>query len=180
MTASVTLHEFDRADLPTVAPWFADPDTRRFLGGPDWPGRMLDVSARTVGQPFRGAVQTAAVHYLARVDGDPVGYLDCGTFDRWSVYAGEGPDGPIIVETRDIPTGYLALCVDPARRGHGIGRAMLAALPRRPELAGVQRFAAGVDADNHPSRRCLHAAGFRPDRAEPDFEDILYYVHDRS
>ncbi len=75
--------------------------------------------------------------------------------------------------------GYLALCVDPATRHQGVGQAMLAALSRRPELAAVRRLAAGVEPANQTCVGCLHAAGFRPYTTEPDFEGMLYYLHDR-
>jgi L-amino acid N-acyltransferase YncA len=79
----------------------------------------------------------------------------------------------------DCPTGYLALCVDPAARRQGVGRAMLAALLRRAELAAVRRFAAGVETANHACIHCLYAAGFRLYTTEPDFEGMLYYLSDR-
>ena len=175
----MVLRVLTHAELVHVQPWFTDPDTQRFLGGPDWPARMMDLPARTVGQEFRGAIQTAAHQYLATRDDRPVGYIDCGTFDRWTVWDGTQPDAPVIRETLDIATGYLALVVDPAARGHGIGRAMLAALLQQPELDKVQRFSAGVETANLAGQRCLHAAGFRPHTPEPDYEDMLYYVLDR-
>lgn len=179
MADSLVLRTMTQDDLPAVRPWFADPETSRYLGGPEWPAQMMALDDRLIGEEFRGAVQTGAVRYLAVREERPVGYVDCGTFDRWSVYDGTDPDAPVIRETRDVATGYLALCVDPALRGQGIGRALLAALVARPELAGVRRFAAGVDTDNHACRRCLAAAGFHPDTPEPDYEDMLYYVRDR-
>ena len=86
-------------------PWFEDPDTGRFLGGPDWPQAILEHSARAVGTIFRGARQTDAHHYLALSAGMPVGYVACGTFDRCTVYAGEEPDRAIITEAIDAMTG---------------------------------------------------------------------------
>jgi hypothetical protein len=59
---------------------------------------MLDLGERAVGEDFRGAIQTGAHHYLAEVDAVAIGYVDCGIFDRATVYAGEGRDGPIITE----------------------------------------------------------------------------------
>ena len=173
--ASIELRPLISADLPVIAPWFEDPDTRRFLGGPDWPAAMLAHSERSVGTTFRGAVQTGAYHYLALADGSPVGYIDCGTFDRCTVYAGEGPGGPIITEAIDAPTGSIAFATDPARRAHGLGRAMIAALLDRPELQAVNVFEAGVEPENIASRRCLEAVGFQPLSEEPDFEGMLYY-----
>jgi RimJ/RimL family protein N-acetyltransferase len=171
----VNLRPLTRTDLAAVAPWFEDPDTRRYLGGPDWPAAMLDHSERAVGETFRGAVQTAAHHYLAEVNGRAAGYIDCGTFDRATVYGGEGPDGPIITEAIEVPTGSIAFAVDPAHRRRGIGHAMITALVARAELASVALFEAGVEPENLACRRCLERAGFKVHSPEPDYEGMLYY-----
>ncbi len=131
---TVILRRLAAADLPAITPWFEDPDTRRFLGGPEWPARMLAIANRSIGTTFRGATQTGANHYLGLADGRLVGYIDCGTFDRCTTYGGEGPDGPIITETIDALTGSIAFVIDPTARGRGLGRAMIAALIDRPEL----------------------------------------------
>lgn len=133
------LRPLTRTDLAAITPSFEDPDTRRYLGGPDWPAAMLDLGKHAVGEMFRGAVQTAAHHYLAELEGRAVGYIDCGTFDRATVYGGEGPDGPIITEAIEVATGSIAFVVDRALRRRGVGRAMIAALLARPELAFVAR-----------------------------------------
>ena len=36
----------------------------------------------------------------------PVGYIDCGTFDRWTTW-----DGNQVLEVVDVPSGGLALTV---------------------------------------------------------------------
>jgi len=171
--AAVSLRPLARQDLPIVEPWFRDPDTVRFLGGPDWPALMLARAAGMVGEEFRGAVQTGAFRYLAEAGGRPFGYIDCGTFDRCTVYG--AADAPIITETIEVATGAIAFAVDPERRGRGLGRAMIQALMRRPELAQVELFEAGVEPENAASRRCLEAAGFRLRSGQPDFEGMLYY-----
>jgi RimJ/RimL family protein N-acetyltransferase len=168
----VGLRPLTRTDLAAIAPWFEDPDTRRYLGGPDWPAAMLDHGERAVGETFRGAVQTAAHHYLAEVDGRAVGYIDCGTFDRATVYGGEGP---VITESIEVTTGSIAFAVDPALRRRGVGRVMIAALLARPELAFVELFEAGVEPENVACRRCLEGAGFCVRSPEPDCEGMLYY-----
>ncbi len=158
-----------------VEPWFRDPDTRRFLGGSDWPRRMLELGEGVVGQEFRGAIQTGAYRYLAHADGGPVGYVDCGTFNRCTVYAGQGPDGPIITESIEAATGSIAFAIEPNFRTRGLGRAMIRALIRRPELGFVELFEAGVEPGNVASQRCLEAAGFALRSEQPDFEGMLYY-----
>jgi hypothetical protein len=37
------LRPFRRCQLPLTDRWFADADTRRWLGGPGWPGLILDL-----------------------------------------------------------------------------------------------------------------------------------------
>lgn len=175
-----TLATFTRADLAAVEPWFADHDTRRFLGGPDWPASMLEHADRAVGTELRGALQTGARRYLARIGARPVGYIDCGIFDRCTVYGGEGPDGPVIANAVEAVTGAFAFVVDPAVRRRGYGRAMINALVGRPDLQCVERFEAGVEPDNTASRRCLRAAGFELRTPRPDFEGMLYYQLTRA
>jgi RimJ/RimL family protein N-acetyltransferase len=174
--AIITLRPLTRTDLAAITPWFEDADTRRSLGGPDWPAAMLDHGERAVGEMFRGAVQTAAHHYLAETNGRAVGYIDCGTFDHCTVYGGEGPDGPTIQETIDAVTGSIAFAVDPARRRKRLATNMIHALTNHPDLAAVELFEAGVEPENHGSRRALEAAGFRLRSPVPDCEGMLYYV----
>jgi RimJ/RimL family protein N-acetyltransferase len=177
--APVVLRTFTRTDVVSVAPWFRDAETRRYLGGPDWPTTMLELGERAVGEEFRGAIQTGAHRYLAELDDRAVGYIDCGTFDCCTVYDGEGPDGPIITEPIDTATGSIAFVVAPELRRQGLGRATIIALLRRPELRAVQLFEAGVEPENAPPRRCLEAAGFQLGSAQPDYEGMLYYRADR-
>ena len=171
----ISLRSFTRADLPRVRPWFEDPDTSRFLGGPEWPAQMLAFAGRSAGTMFRGARQIDSHHYLALADGTPAGYIDCGTFDRCTVYGGEGPAGPIILETIDAVTGAIAFVIAAELRGRGLGRAMIAAILARPELRAAELFEAGVEPRNTASRRCLEAAGFELGSERPDFEGMLYY-----
>lgn len=175
----VQLRPFTRTDLPITQPWFQDDDTQRYLGGYDWPEQMLDLGKHLVGTEFRGAIQTGVYRYLAESEGRPVGYIDCGTFDRWTTYAGEGPDGPVITESIELPAGAIAFVVDPVLRGQGVCRDMITALMARPELAFIRVFGAGVEPENLASIRCLQAAGFRSLSSEPDFEGTLYLLFQR-
>jgi RimJ/RimL family protein N-acetyltransferase len=176
MSAQVNLQPLTRSDLLTVEPWFEDNETSQYLGGRDWPGRMLDLSERVVGTEFRGATQTGDQRFLARHSGRPVGYIDCGVFDRWTEYAGEDDHGPIISDSIEVVTGSIAFVIDPAVRRQGLGRSMIRALVARPELSEVRLFEAGVDPENVASIRCLVAADFQPHNIEPDFEGMLYFI----
>lgn len=172
---SVALRGLTTNDLSAIAGWFEDPETSRYLGGPEWPAAMLAHAEDAVGTVFRGARQIAAHHYLALTGGTPVGYVDCGTFDRCTVYGGEGASGPIIRDTIDAVTGAIAFVIDPAYRRQGLATRMIRSLMSHPDLAAVELFEAGVDPENHASRRTLEAAGFRLRSPEPDCEEMLYY-----
>jgi ribosomal protein S18 acetylase RimI-like enzyme len=169
----VRLQPFQREDLALIEPWFCDVETQRWLGGPDWPRLILDLADRPLGE-FRGAWETGRFHWLAWVGDDPVGYLDCGTYDRRTTWNGEKVVGSI-----EVPSGALALTVAPACRRSGYGRRMLAALLEAPEVADIGLFDGGVEPENVPCGACLKSAGFRQQNLDADFEGMLYFVRDR-
>ena len=172
------LRRFERSQLPLVEPWFDDPDTRRWLGGPGWPRQMLDLQDRPLGE-FRGAVETGRYRWLAWQGETVVGYVDCGTYDRWAVWEG-GDGGRGIVGCIEGPAGAIAYVVDPRRRGRGCCPAMVEALIVAPELRHVALLVGGVEPENTASVRCLLRAGFRPLEPEPDWEGVVYYARSRS
>jgi GNAT superfamily N-acetyltransferase len=172
---AVVLSTLQRSDLALLEPWFEDPDTARYLGGPGRPAAMLALGEGAVGEVFGGAVQTGAQRYLAHADGRPIGYIDCGTFDRCTVYGGEGPAGPIILESIEAPTGSIAFVIDPRLRRRGLGAKMIAALIGRSELRFLELFEAGVEPENVTSRRCPQASGVELRSERADFEGMLYY-----
>jgi ribosomal protein S18 acetylase RimI-like enzyme len=153
--------------------------SRRFLGGPGWPARELALAETVVGTTFRGSVQTGSYRWVAFDAADPVGYIDCGTCDRWTVCDNGGEADPIVRSVIDRPAASIALAVDPARRGTGIGRAMLRAVRERAEVRDVQLFGAGVEPDNVASVRCFEAAGFVRQSLAPDWEGMLYFIRAR-
>jgi ribosomal protein S18 acetylase RimI-like enzyme len=169
----MNLLPFERGDLSLVEPWFRDPETQRWLGGPSWPQQMLDLADRPLGE-FRGAKETGRLRWLARNDNEPVGYIDCGTFDRWTTWDGEKVTGSV-----DVASGALTLTVAPARRCMGYGREVLEALFEAPEVAHIELFGAGVEPENVSCVACLTAAGFTRQEYEPDFEGMLYLVRQR-
>ena len=176
----VSLVPYTEQWLPAVQPWFTDPEVRRWLGGPDWPERELRLAGSGMGEMFRGR-RVLRIHSWVALDasGAAVAHLGGEVYDRWCRYA-ETPDGPVVSDVEPGPAMGLAYVVDPGRWRRGFGRAALLAAIAAPEVADVVVFAAGVEPDNVASRRCAESAGFRLDDPEPDWEDIIHYVHRRS
>ncbi len=127
---------------------------------------------------FRGANETGRFRWLAWHDATPVGYIDCGTADRWTTWEG-GPHGRGVVATIPVPAGSIAYVVDPARRRRGYATRMIEALMSLPDLRQIELFAAGLEPDNVGSVACLQAAGFEPLDPRPDWEGIVYHVRFR-
>jgi RimJ/RimL family protein N-acetyltransferase len=177
---AITLRPFTTADLATVTPWFDDPDTRRYLGGPDWPRQMLTLAQTQVGAMFRGARQTAAHRWLAERDGLAVGYLDCGTFDRWTTCTQTPDQRVVVIDTIDRPSASICYTVAPQHRHHGIAQAMIRTMLADPALDHIRIIGAGIEPANIALVRTLLAAGFRPHTEEPDWEDIIYFLLDRD
>ena len=167
-----------REQLSLMEPWFSDVETQRWLGGPDWPRMMLDIAERPLGE-FRGARETGRFHWLAWDGEKPVGYIDCGTFDRWTTWE-MGPEGGRVVATIEAPAAAIAYVVDPSCRGRGYASAMITRLMVQAELRDVALFAAGAEPDNIASVRAMEKAGFHPLETAPDFEGIVYFVWQRS
>ena len=96
------LRPFRQRQLPLTDRWFADADTRRWVGGAGWPGLILDLHKRPLGE-YRGAVETGRYSWLAW-DGDTaVGYVGCDTYDRCTTWDGS-PGGGGVVKTLSVPT----------------------------------------------------------------------------
>jgi RimJ/RimL family protein N-acetyltransferase len=171
------LRPFERAQLPLAEPWFTDADTQRWLGGPHWPRQMLDLADRPLGE-FRGAAETGRYRWLAWEGDTAVGYIDCGTYDRWTTWDG-GPGGGRVTGTIDLPAGSISYVVDPALRCRGYATAMITAAMTMPELAHVALFTAGIEPANTASAGCLIKAGFEPLHSGPDWEGIVYYARFR-
>jgi RimJ/RimL family protein N-acetyltransferase len=144
--ADLVLRLFTRDHLALVEPWFLDAETNRWLGGPDWPRLMLDLADRPLGE-FRGALQTGRYRWLAWASDRPVGYIDCGSYDRWTTWEG-GPRGRGVIATIGVPSGAIAFVVDPDFRRRGYCTAMIGLLFKLAELAHIELLAAGVEPDN--------------------------------
>jgi hypothetical protein len=83
-----------------------------------------------------------------------VGYIDCGTYDRWTTWEG-GPGGRGVIGVIDLPAGSISYVVDPVLRRRGYCAAMVTAVLAMPELAAIEMFAAGAAPANAGSVGCL-------------------------
>lgn len=173
-TPQLRLLPFERQHLPLTEAWFADADTQRWLGGPDWPRMMVDLADRPLGE-FRGAMETGRYRWLACERDIAVGYIDCGTFDRWTTWEG-GDGGRGVTGAIPVPSGGICYVVDPAVRRCGYGTTMITALMAAPELAHINMLGAGIEPENVASAGCLRKAGFRLLDPEPDWEGFVYYA----
>jgi RimJ/RimL family protein N-acetyltransferase len=178
VVVTIDLRPFARDQLTLVEPWFKDPETQRWLGGPEWPKMALKLADGPLGE-FRGMQETGRYRFLASDDDVPVGYIDIGTYDRWATWEG-GTDGRGVVDIIDEPSGAMAYVVDPAQRRKGYGAKMTLALMQIPDLSHVQLFAAGIEPENTASVRCLLSAGFEPLDPTPDWEGIVYYAKSKA
>jgi RimJ/RimL family protein N-acetyltransferase len=173
---TVTLTALRREDLVLIVDWFEDAETRRYVGGPDWPSRML-ARQSAVGSMFRGEQLLRTYRWLARIDDLPVGYVDCGVTDCWTTCAAPDEAGePLVLHSLEGPACSIVVVVDPKIRGRGVGHQILRALLHEPTLHEVRVFGAGIEPDNLASRRCFERVGFRLHDAAPDWEGIIYYL----
>jgi RimJ/RimL family protein N-acetyltransferase len=177
----VRLDPLTAAGADEIEHWFDHPEVQARLGDRPWIHREVRLLDERPGTCFRGATVLRSQGWIARDHaGAAVAHIGGDVYDRWVRYHGEGPDGPILSDADQRPAMGLAYLVDPDRWRRGYGRAVLQAVFEHPETAEVEIFFLGIDADNHASRRCAEAAGFRLPDLVPDHEDVLYYRHDRS
>ena len=103
--------------------------------------------------------------------------------DTLVMLAGDGPDGLAVLRFRAAiwSTGlecYLAeLYVTPARRGQGLGRALMEAVLREARNRGADTMDIGVDEPDIAARRLYESLGFT-NRAGED--GPVMYVYERD
>jgi uncharacterized protein GlcG (DUF336 family)/GNAT superfamily N-acetyltransferase len=125
----------------TIAPWFDDPETVRYLGPREWLYRELQLMKTAAGVEFRGR------RVLAR--------------HVWVVHdAGGQPFCLVDVEPYEDGTAGIAMLVAPHRRSQGLGRQVLQALPGVEALRDVRTIIGAVEPDNQLARRCFEQAGY--------------------
>jgi RimJ/RimL family protein N-acetyltransferase len=127
---------------------------------------------------FRGARETGRYRFVAWDAELLVGYIDCGTYDRWATWEG-GTGGRGVIAVIEVPSAAIAYVVNPILRRRGYGVEMLHALTRLPELEHVGLFGAGVEPQNAASVQCFKSAGFSPLDSGPDWEGMVYYERRR-
>ncbi|MGY1608040.1 GNAT family N-acetyltransferase [Geodermatophilus sp. SYSU D00700] len=169
---TVRLVPFEPEHLPGALPWFDDAETRRRLGGRDWPARELALRSTVWTDEFRGRRVLRSCAFVA-LDGDGVVVAQVGgdVYDRWTEW---DPAAERVLSTDPRRTMGAAYVVAPSRRGRGIGAATLRALVAAPATADVEQFVLGIEPDNTASLRAAAAAGFTPLTTEPDAEDMVH------
>lgn len=135
-----------------IEPWFDDPDTARSLGGRDWVRQALHLMKVMPGFSMDGTTVLARECYVVEEDGQLVALLD--------------------VEIYDDLDASLAIVVAPEARRRGVGRRVLEAMWKLPELKEVKSVFGSIDADNEASRRLFKAAGFKI-ASKPDHDNML-------
>jgi ribosomal protein S18 acetylase RimI-like enzyme len=142
---SLELRPFVAADDAALLRWIGSAQELERFGGPSlrWPlsGDQLEAIRRTDG------VSAWTAHLPGHPD-EPVGHVE---------FVATGPR-----------SGRLArVLVDPAQRGRGLGRALVAAAIERAERGGSLALNLKVFADNEPAVRIYTALGFKDQGRDP-------------
>ncbi len=82
---------------------------------------------------------------VADLAGDVVGFATYGPFRAWPAY---------------LYTAEHSVYVGAARRGQGVGKALLSAVLAEASAGGLHTLVAGIDADNAASLRLHESLGF--------------------
>ncbi len=148
----MTFTDLTTTNAETIAWWFDDPDTQRYLGDRIWLYRVIELVQTAPGTVWAGITVLGRHVWLAHDDDGACGLIDMEIYD----------DG----------SAALALVVAPNRRSQGVGRHILTALTTRPELSAVTRLFGSIEPENLGARRCCECAGFRVAEAI-DEEEML-------
>jgi GNAT superfamily N-acetyltransferase len=143
-------------DLPALAGVF---------GSPAYFEDRLDRQARDLGEL-----------YVSLVDGEPVGHV--------FLWRDEPYVERVRAENAWTPT-LTRLEVTPARRGHGLGTALVAAVEQRAVELGYLRIDLGVALDNPDARRLYERLGYREwphgtvedTWTDPDEPGVVHHLH---
>ena len=97
---------------------------------------------------------------------------------------GEGPDGLAVLRFRpcfwigSLTAHLQELYVAPARRGQGIGRALLGAAMETAREQGAAHMDLGTSTDDTAARALYESCGFTNREGAPDGPVMLYYERD--
>lgn len=178
---SVRLVDFRAEDVERIERWFDDLETQERLGGREWIRRAPPLLSSPINEEFRGMTVTGRRMWLSLAETDePVAFVDAEMYDRYAAWDGSDWNHPRISDIVEVPSMSLAVVVDPARRGGGLGAATIRAVVEHPDVAHIGLFFGGVEVDHISSIRCTEKAGFRLRSPEPDFEGMLYYSLERQ
>jgi len=98
--------------------------------------------------------------------------------------AGSGPDGVAELRFRpSIMTGALDAYLEdfyvaPAKRGQGLGRALLEAAMETARQRGAARMEVGTSEDDAAARAVYESAGFSNREGKPDGPVMFFYERD--
>lgn len=122
-------------DLPRVAEIYSQGIAERVATFETSPRTASDLAGWATGEPF-----VVAEHW-----GQVIGWARSSSYSDRCVYSG---------------VGEHAVYVDPAARGHGLGRRLLQELTREAERAGLYKLTSRVFTTNLASRAAHRGAGF--------------------
>ncbi len=152
---TVTIRRATRADIPTLGRLAVllvrvhhDFDARRFIAPTD--------QTETSYGSFLGSqiAEKNIIVLVAEREGEVVGYTYAGV-EGFDYMALRGPAGVL-----------YDIVVDPARRGRGVGRALLDATIAELAARGAPRVVLSTAQRNEAAQRLFTAAGFRPTMIE--------------
>lgn len=138
-----SLQPLTRRDLTLLQEWFEDAEVHKRLEG------MLPL-----------------LEWYGHVEQHP-GY------GVWVAFSNNKAVGIIMIEQEEDNTGSIAIVVDPLARGKGYGKNIISRAMNLPELERIQKWYAGIEADNTACLKCFESAGFTLEHAVPD-EDGYY------
>ena len=150
-----TFRPLDEADLAMMHRWLNDPGVVRW-----WEGEDVSLPA-VVAQYGPDREDPTTEHWLAMIDGDPVGWICCWPVSDSLTEDEVVPWLPLGVEETAAGIDYLVAA--PERRGQGVGTAMIetfvadVVFARHPDWT---QAAAGPYTANRASCRALEKAGF--------------------
>jgi len=119
-----------QTDLATLEEWYQDPKLHR-VGGPAAPRLFLKLMRFNFNRYC----------WMIRKHNEDVGFVDLEIKPNERV-------------------AWIALLIKPMLQNQGLGKQILQALMKVPELSEVDKLRAGIEEDNESSLRCFKAVGF--------------------